>query len=211
MNNTVPEERKSIDMPTYVIATHNPKKLAELSRILAPLGIEAVTRELSEVEETGDTFAANAFLKAEAACRETGMPAIADDSGLMVDALDGRPGIYSARYAGENATDADRNVKLLEELKDVPAEQRTAKFVSAICCVFPDGGQVAAVGECPGHIGFSPKGENGFGYDPLFVVEGGRSYAELSAAEKDAISHRGRAMRLFAKRLREYLGIAGRD
>ena len=146
-------------MPTYIIATHNQKKLAELSRILEPLGIEAVTRELSEVEETGDTFAANAFLKAESACRETGMPAIADDSGLMVDALDGRPGIYSARYAGENATDADRNVKLLEELKDVPAEQRTAKFVSAICCVFPDGGQVAAVGECPGHIGFPRRGK----------------------------------------------------
>ena len=120
-------------MNTYVIATHNAKKLAELSRILEPLGIEAVTRELSEAEETGDTFAANAFIKAESACRETGMPAIADDSGLMVDALGGRPGIYSARYAGENATDADRNVKLLEELKDVPEEQRTAKFVSAIC------------------------------------------------------------------------------
>ncbi|MFR1434971.1 MAG: RdgB/HAM1 family non-canonical purine NTP pyrophosphatase [Acutalibacteraceae bacterium] len=198
-------------MNTYVIATHNAKKLAELSRILEPLGIEAVTRELSEAEEIGDTFAANAFIKAESACRETGMPAIADDSGLMVDALGGRPGIYSARYAGENATDTDRNVKLLEELKDVPEEQRTAKFVSAICCVFPNGEQVTAVGECPGRIGFAPKGENGFGYDPLFVVEGGRSYAELSAAEKDAVSHRGRAMRLFAARLREYLGIAGQD
>ena len=137
----------------YVIATHNRKKLLELQRILSPLGIEAVTGEeigipLTEAEETGTTFEENARIKAESACRETGLPAVADDSGLMVDALDGGPGVYSARFAGEGATDADRNQKLLRELAAVPAEKRTAKFVSAVCCVFPDGSRVEARGEC---------------------------------------------------------------
>lgn len=193
-----------------IVATHNRKKLTELKRIFLPLGIDAVTdRELgvalTEVEETGDTFEQNAFLKAEGACRETGLPAVADDSGLMVDALNGAPGVYSARYAGEGASDADRNDKLLRALDGVPEARRGAKFVSAICCVFPNGDRVEARGECPGTIGARPAGNGGFGYDPLFVVEGGRTYAELSDDEKDAISHRGVAMRLFAERLREYL------
>ena len=201
-------------MQKVVLATGNAGKVRELASLLSDFGLDVVAQTdlgVDSAEETGLTFIENAILKARHAAQITGLPAIADDSGLAVDVLGGAPGIYSARYAGENATDADRNVKLLEELKDVPEEQRTAKFVSAICCVFPNGEQVAAVGECPGRIGFAPKGENGFGYDPLFVVEGGRSYAELSAAEKDAVSHRGRAMRLFAARLREYLGIAGQD
>ena len=164
-------------MNTYIIATHNYKKLAELSRILKPLGIDAVTDaeaglKLDEVEETGATFEENAFLKAAAACRQSGLPAVADDSGLMVEALDGAPGVYSARYAGEGASDADRNRKLLRELDGVPEEERGAKFVSAVCCVFPNGDRVEAQGECPGRIGFTPVGENGFGYDPLFVVDG---------------------------------------
>ena len=193
-----------------IVATHNQKKLKELERILAPLGVEPVTGEmvgipLDEVEETGTTFEENAFVKADAACRQTGMPAVADDSGLMVDALQGRPGVYSARYAGEDATDADRIQKLLGELREVPAEQRTARFVSAICCVFPDGHTVTSRGECPGRIGYEPKGDDGFGYDPVFVVEGGRTYAELTAAEKDAVSHRGNALRLFSLRLQEDL------
>lgn len=193
-----------------IIATHNYKKLAELSRILGPLGIDAVTDaeigvKLDEVEETGTTFEENAFMKADAACRQTGLPSVADDSGLMVDALGGAPGVYSARYAGEGASDADRNRKLLSELEGLPEEERGAQFVSAICCVFPNGDRVEARGECPGRIGFRPVGENGFGYDPLFVVEDGRSYAELSDGEKDDISHRGNALRLFAVRLAEYL------
>ena len=197
-------------MQTFIIATHNKKKLAELERILAPLGIRAQTAEqagftLDEVEETGTTFEENAYLKAEAAMRQTGLPAVADDSGLMVDALGGAPGVYSARYAGENATDEQRNEKLLQELKAVPAEQRTARFVSAVCCVFPDGETVQVRGECEGTIAFAPSGSGGFGYDPLFLV-GEKTYAELSAAEKDAISHRGRALCALQKALQEKIG-----
>ena len=202
-------------MNTYIIATHNQKKLKELSRILLPLGIEAVTAEaagfsLTEAEETGSTFEENAYIKAASACRETGLPAVADDSGLMVEALDGAPGVYSARYAGEGATDADRNEKLLREMAAVPPEKRGAKFVSAVCCVFPDGSTVCARGECPGSIGFAPAGEDGFGYDPLFIVAdglpgAGRTYAELTPEEKDAVSHRGNALRLFGERLAAYL------
>lgn len=194
----------------FVIATHNQKKLKELSRILKPLGIEAVTAadlgiKLEEVEETGSTFEENAELKAAAACRQTGLPAVADDSGLQVDALNGAPGVFSARYAGEGATDADRYNKLLLEMSGIPDEKRSARFVSAICCVFPSGDKVYARGECEGKIGYEPKGENGFGYDPLFVVSDGRTYAQLSDEEKDAISHRGNALRIFSQNLKEYL------
>lgn len=193
----------------YIIATHNPKKLAELARILAPLGIEAVTDRdmglsLPEVEETGKTFEDNAFLKAASACRESGLPAIADDSGLMVDALDGAPGVYSARYAGEDGTPAQCNEKLLRALQNVPEEARGAKFVSAVCCVFPNGETVTARGECPGRIAFAPSGMGGFGYDPLFLC-GERTFAEMNAAEKDAVSHRGNALRAFSKALADYL------
>lgn len=193
----------------FLVATHNAKKLRELSRILEPLGIEAITdrelgQPLTEVEETGTTFEENAYLKAASACRETGLPAIADDSGLAVDALDGAPGVYSARYAGENATDAERIAKLLRELDGVPAEKRTAQFVSVVCCVFPDGRTLSVRGECPGRIGFAPRGEGGFGYDPVFEV-GDRTYAELSAEEKDAISHRGNALRKLKTALENYL------
>ncbi|MGX8711733.1 MAG: XTP/dITP diphosphatase [bacterium] len=185
----------------FVIATHNQKKLQELERILMPLHISVSAPDLPEVEETGTTFAENAFLKADSACRETGLPAVADDSGLMVDALDGAPGVYSARYAGENATDLDRIHKLLDAIKEVPQEKRTAKFISAICCVFPDGTRITAQGECAGTIAFAPEGEGGFGYDPVFLVNG-KSFAQLTAEEKDEISHRGRALRAFAEKLR---------
>lgn len=196
-------------METYVIATHNQKKLRELARILEPLHIHAVTgrelgKSLTEPEETGATFEENAYIKAACACRETGLPAIADDSGLEVDALGGAPGVYSARYAGEGASDADRNRKLLKELAGVPAEKRGARFVSAVCCVFPNGESLTVRGECEGAIGFEPKGDGGFGYDPLFLV-GDRTYAQLSDGEKDAVSHRGRALRVFAGKLGAYL------
>ncbi len=193
----------------YIIATHNKKKLAELSRILLPLGIEAVTDrdlglDLTEVEENGTTFEANAFLKAESACKESGLPAVADDSGLCVDALDGAPGLYSARYAGEGATDAEKIEKLLAALRDIPEGERTARFVSAICCVFPDGETLYARGECEGVIGFEPRGEGGFGYDPVFMV-GDKSFAQMTAEEKDAVSHRGQSLRAFSKTLADYL------
>jgi XTP/dITP diphosphohydrolase len=189
-------------MITFVIATHNKNKLNELERILLPLNITPITAELAEVEETGETFEENAFLKAKAACQQTGMPAVADDSGLMVDALDGAPGVYSARYAGEGASDLDRINKLLKELKNVPKEKRTAKFVCSVCCVYPDGRKIVSQGECNGEIAYEPQGENGFGYDPVFLVNG-KSFAQLPKEEKDLISHRGRALRKFAVELKQ--------
>ncbi len=196
----------------YIIATHNRDKLAELSRILEPLGIEAVTdhdlgMELPEVEETGTTFAENAYLKAASACAATGLPAIADDSGIAVDALNGGPGIYSARYGGPNATDKDRNCKLLGELDGLPPEKRGAHYVCAVCCVFPDGSEpLTAEGRMYGVIGTEERGERGFGYDPLFIVDSGKTVAELTDEEKDAISHRGNALRAFRDALQEKIG-----
>lgn len=193
----------------FIIATGNAHKLLELERILAPLGIDAVSTKtlgisLDDVEETGETFEENAYIKAKAACDKTGLPAVADDSGLCVDALNGQPGVYSARYAGENATDGDRIEKLLENLQDVSKEHRTARFVSAVCCVWPDGDTLTLRGECEGVIGFEPLGENGFGYDPIFMV-GEKSFAQLTAEEKDAISHRGNALKKLQQALQEKL------
>ena len=192
---------------TFIIATNNPKKRIELERILAPLGIEAVTAKqagvnLDDVEETGMTFEENAFLKAEAACKLSGMPAVADDSGLMVDALDGAPGVYSARYAGEGAADAQKIEKLLYNLKNITQEKRTARFVSAVCCLFPNGKKITVRGECEGTIAFAPMGEGGFVYDPVFITSSGKSYAELTAQEKDSISHRGNALSKLAEALK---------
>lgn len=194
----------------FIIATHNKKKLVELERILAPLGILVVTDKelgiiLDEVEENGKTFQANASLKARAACRQTGLPAIADDSGLVVDALHGAPGVYSARYAGENATDAQRIEKLLHNMKDIPKEERTARFVSNVFCVFPDGREFSVEGTCEGTIAFAPDGDGGFGYDPVFIAAGGKSFARLTAEEKDSISHRGEALRALAQELPKWL------
>ena len=196
-------------MKSFIIASNNPHKVEELDRILNPLGIKSVTAKdaginLSEVEETGETFAENARLKAQAAYKISGMPAVADDSGLMVDALGGAPGVYSARYAGENATDADRISKLLTELKDVPENERTAAFVSSICCILDEGSMIEVSGRCNGKIAFEPVGEGGFGYDPVFVVADGRSFAQLTAEEKDKISHRGNALRALKVELEKY-------
>ena len=188
----------------FIIATHNKKKLAEMERILNPIGIEVSTAQLQEVDETGTTFAENAYLKANVACKETGLPAIADDSGLAVDALNGAPGIYSARYAGEHATDLQKMEKLLYELKDVPKEKRTARFVCSICCVFPNGDYITAEGTCEGTIAYELTGDGGFGYDPIFLV-GEQSFGQLSDEEKDRISHRGKALMLFSQKLQEYL------
>ncbi len=184
------------------MATHNRHKVRELQRILAPLGIEVATAELPEVEETGTTFEENAEIKARSACRATGLPSVADDSGIVVDALGGAPGVYSARYAGPDATDEERNRKLLEELRGVPDEKRTARFVSAVCCAFPDGEAITVTGVCEGRVAYLPSGSGGFGYDPIFLV-GKKTYAELTPSEKDAVSHRGKALRLLAARLQE--------
>lgn len=193
----------------FIIATHNMKKQAEMQRILSPLGIEVVTaemvgKELTDVEETGTTFEENAVLKAESGCRESGFPCIADDSGLAVDFLGGEPGVYSARYSGEHGNDEANIQKLLKNLENVPDENRTARFVCMVCVCFPDGKKLVVDGKCEGRIGFEKHGENGFGYDPVFMV-GEKSFAELTAEEKDRISHRGNALRKLAQMLPEYL------
>lgn len=194
-------------MQKFILATHNAHKVEEFSRILAPLGVEVCTADLPEVDETGTTFEENAYLKAASACEATGLPAIADDSGLCVHALNGEPGVHSARWAGE-VSDKVRNRLLLERLKEVPASDRLAKFVSVICCVFPSDGErpgdiLTARGECEGAIAFAPAGEDGFGYDPIFLC-GEKTYAEMTGAEKDAVSHRGRALRRFCAQLEQY-------
>lgn len=193
----------------FLIATHNMKKRDELQRILSPLGVHVLTADeagvdLTDVEETGTTFEENALLKARSGCKEGKMPCIADDSGLCVDALDGAPGVYSARFAGEHGNDDKNNEKLLSLLSDVPPEKRTARFVSTVACVFPDGRELVVRGECEGKIGYEKRGENGFGYDPLFYV-GERTFAEFTPEEKDAVSHRGNALRALVKALPTYL------
>lgn len=193
----------------FILATNNMKKLAEMQRILSPLGINVVTAkmigiELPEVEENGKTFEDNAEIKASSACEITKMPSIADDSGLCVDYLDGAPGIYSARFSGEHGNDEKNNDLLLEKLKGVPMEKRTAYYVCAICCIFPDGRRIVVRGECHGHIGFERDGHEGFGYDPLFLING-RSFGRYTAYEKDKISHRGNALRKLAGELEKIM------
>lgn len=195
-----------------VLASKNPKKLEEMAVILSQLGIEVVLESDVgvdvEVEETGTTFEENAALKAFAVMEAAGLPAIADDSGLCVDALGGGPGIYSARYGGEGLTDADRYRLVLEGLQG--QLDRGAKFVSAICCAFPGGDRVEARGECPGVIGYAPQGENGFGYDPIFFLpEKKKTFAQLTGEEKNAISHRGKALEKFKEELEKYLTAEG--
>lgn len=193
----------------FILATNNMKKLGEMQRILSPLGINVVTAKmmgitLEDVEENGETFEDNAKLKAHAACRETGMPAITDDSGLCVDYLNGAPGVYSARFAGEHGNDEKNNDLLLEKLEGVPEEKRTAHYVCAVCCTFPDGREIVVRGECGGVIGFQRDGDQGFGYDPLFLVNG-KSFGRYTAEEKDEISHRGKALRLLTEELEKIL------
>lgn len=192
----------------FVLASKNPNKLKELNTILSQLGVEVCSEaEVGidlEVVETGTTFEENSRLKAEAVMKASGLPTIADDSGLCVDALNGAPGVYSARYGGEGLTDAQRYQLLLENLKG--PHPRTAKFVSVITCCFPNGDVLTARGECPGTIAFAPMGTGGFGYDPVFwVPELKKTFAQLSPEEKNAISHRGKALKAFQQKLKEYL------
>ena len=192
-----------------VIATNNAHKLEEISRILAPLSWEFVSLgecgDFPEPVEDADSFEGNARIKARAALENTGLAALADDSGLVVDALDGAPGVYSSRFAGEHATDEENNDKLLSLLADVPDDKRTARFVSTIVFIDTDGTEIVAHGTCEGVIAHERHGSNGFGYDPLFISDdcGGKTTAEVSAEQKDAISHRGRAHAAFVEQARE--------
>jgi XTP/dITP diphosphohydrolase len=190
-----------------VLASKNPKKLTELQDILSQLGVEVCLESDVgvdiDVEETGTTFEENSRLKAQAVMEATGLAAIADDSGLCVDALGGAPGVYSARYGGPELDDMGRCRLLLENLKGQP---RAARFVSVITCCFPNGDVLTARGECPGTIAFAPMGEGGFGYDPVFFVpERKKTFAQLSPLEKNEISHRGRALAAFQTELERYL------
>ena len=189
-----------------LIASHNEHKIKELSRILAACSVEAVTAEalgvdLSEPDESGETFAENALIKAKTACLESGIAAVADDSGLCVDALDGAPGLFSARYAPVG----QRKATLLKNMGDLPHEQRTARFVASICCYLPNGDTVVSEGVCEGFISFECRGESGFGFDPIFELPCGKTFAELTSAEKDEVSHRGLALKEFAARLNDYV------
>lgn len=192
----------------FVLATHNPGKLREMGEILKDFGIEVVSpRELGitvDVEETGTTFAENAMLKAKAICKAAGLPAIADDSGLCVDALNGAPGVYSARYGGEGLDDKGRYMLLLSSLRGAPT--RAAHFACAVACAFPNGDTLTAEGRCDGSIAYAPLGEGGFGYDPVFLLPGtGKTFGQLTQEEKSAVSHRGRALKDFAGKLEAYL------
>ncbi len=193
----------------FFIATKNAHKVIEFKRILEPMGIEVICESdldfpLEDVEENGTTFEENAIIKAAAACEQTGFVSLADDSGLCVDALDGAPGIFSARYSGVHGDDKENNRKLLRELDGVPMEKRTARFVSAVACVFPDGRKFTVTGKCEGHIDFEEKGQNGFGYDPLFIGEIG-CFGLASGEEKDKVSHRGKALKMLRDELKNYI------
>lgn len=194
-----------------LVASRNAKKLAELRRVLEsegivgiePVGLDEVA-EYTEEPEDGATFAENALIKARSGALATGLPCLADDSGLAVDALNGMPGVLSARWAGRHGDDSANNALLLAQLSDVPDERRGAGFVSACALVVPGGGETVEEGRWSGSVLRELRGEGGFGYDPLFRPEGSdRAAAELTPGEKDAASHRGRALRALAPALRE--------
>lgn len=192
----------------FVLATHNPGKLKEMREILSKFGVEVVSpKDLGitvDVEETGATFVENAMLKAKAICKAADLPAVADDSGLCVDTLNGGPGVYSARYGGAGLDDKGRYMLLLNSLRG--QSSRKAHFACAIACAFPNGKTLTAEGRCDGTIAFAPMGEGGFGYDPVFFVpEKAKTFAQLTEGEKNEISHRGKALAAFAEKLATYL------
>ena len=192
----------------FILASQNKHKLVEMQSILSAHGVEVVLQgDMGlhvDVEETGTTFAENAMLKAKAVMEASGLPAIADDSGVCVDALNGAPGIYSARYGGPELDDIQRYELLLQNMRGVTS--RAAHFTSAIACIFPNGDTIEAEGICPGTIAYAPQGDGGFGYDPVFYLpQLKKTYAQLTADEKAAVSHRGKALEVFDGKLREYL------
>lgn len=184
-------------------ATGNKNKLCEFGRILSPLGIEILSPDSvgvdADVPETGETFAENARIKAQALYELTGLPAIADDSGLCVDALGGRPGVHSKRYMN-GAPPKEQIAGLLGEMESIPKQERTARFTAAICCVLDKNTIIEAEESCEGEIAYAPSGDGGFGYDPIFLIDG-RSFADISGEEKDRQSHRGKALRALAEKL----------
>ncbi len=190
-------------MTTFVLATANPHKSLEMRAVLSELGVELLERpdDVPEVDETEATLEGNALLKARTLVAATGRAAIADDTGLFVDALEGRPGVFSARYAGEHASYDDNVAQLLGELEAVPQESRAARFRTVIAVVYPSGEELCVEGVLEGRIATGRRGANGFGYDPVFEVlgTGGRTLAELTPEEKNALSHRGRALRALAQ------------
>ena len=192
-----------------VVATRNKKKLFEIRELLADLDFKVLSARdftgIPEIEEDGDTFEENASKKAVEVARITKKPTLADDSGLEIDYLDGKPGVHSARFAGENATDDDRNQKVLDLLKDVPGPHRTARFRCAIAIASPGAPVEVVVGTCEGEIALEPRGSAGFGYDPLFIVPAyGKTYAELGQEKKNQISHRAMALRKARELLRAH-------
>jgi XTP/dITP diphosphohydrolase len=196
----------------FVLASRNRKKIEELKRILGDLGITLLSmqdfKEIEDIVEDGTTFEENALKKARFVARQTGLPSIADDSGLEVDALGGKPGVRSARYAGERATDEENVKKLLSEMKGLPSSMRKARFVCFIALVFPDGKEYTFSGYVNGYITEKPSGNKGFGYDPVFQPEGfEKTFAEMSSDEKDRLSHRREALeklKRFLNKLQPY-------
>lgn len=191
-----------------VVATKNPNKIKEISEVMSPLGFDVISQTDAgidiDVEETGDTFEKNALLKARAVSLICDDYVLADDSGLCVESLDGKPGVMSARYAGEGASDAHKIIKLLGELEN--EENRAAKFVTSVAFIFPDGTEIVTQGEVSGKITKQPMGDNGFGYDPVFYSnELGKTFAQASADEKNSVSHRSRAIKALYNELKEIL------
>jgi len=191
-------------LPRFVCASANPDKVVEIAALLDGL-VELLPRpaEVPDVVEDADTLEGNARLKAAALCAATGLPAVSDDTGLEVDAIGGAPGVYAARFAGEDATYAENRTKLLHLLESVPFERRTAAFRTVAMVVWPDGRELAVEGVCAGHIALAEQGTRGFGYDPVFIPDegDGRTFAQLDPVEKNALSHRGRAFRALGQRL----------
>lgn len=195
-----------------IAASSNEHKIKEIQDIMGKFGMDVISRDEAgvppfEIEEDGKTFEENSLKKASEIMRVTGQPTIADDSGLMVDYLGGAPGVYSARFAGEQCDDEKNNMKLLSMLEGLTDVDRAAKFVSVITLMFPNGDTLVARGECQGRIIEIPTGENGFGYDPLFVPDGyDKTFAQLSSEEKNMISHRARALKKLEELLKERIG-----
>ena len=199
-------------MRKFVVATKNKGKLKEIAEILNEMNLEVISMEQAgvneDIEENGSSFEDNALIKAKEVHKQTGELVMADDSGLEVEFLNGAPGIYSSRFAGEGASDTDRNNKLLEMLRDVPFEKRKARFVCAIAVILPDSTHFTVRGTFEGYIGLEPVGANGFGYDPLFFLpEYDKTAAQLESSKKHEISHRGKALKLMLSELKERLGV----
>ena len=193
---------------TLVLATANKDKLSEIRMILKDSGLNIISMEeagvTDQAEETGTTFAENALIKAEAVMQQTGKAAMADDSGLVIDHLDGAPGVYSSRFLGEDTPHSEKNKEIIRLLKDVEGEERSARFVCSVACIFPDGEVLSCEGTMEGRIAQESAGENGFGYDPIFFLpEYGCTNAQLTPSQKNEISHRGKAFRKMAQLLKE--------